>query len=119
MSGSDVEAKQTGRSAAWHKRARDFAQEFKPTKHQQMVLKRMLPYERVLHHFSTFGESTKHAGYTVVTVTVYVYRYRLWGVFPFTVTCAGAVFEFNTVYLMWRTVNPSPLTTPPQCRRPL
>ena len=30
MSGSDVEAKQTGRSAAWHKGARDFAQEFKP-----------------------------------------------------------------------------------------
>ena len=31
MSGSDVEAKQTGRSAAWHKGARDFAQEFQLT----------------------------------------------------------------------------------------
>ena len=39
MSGSDVEAKQTGRSAAWHKGARDFAQEFKPTKHSNMLFK--------------------------------------------------------------------------------
>ena len=30
MSGTDVEGKQTGRSAAWNKGARDFAQEFKP-----------------------------------------------------------------------------------------